>query len=413
MTEPSSSPATDTDRLWSYRAFANYWFGRIAATAGHQMLGLWISWRLYELTGSAWLLGIAGLVQFLPSLVFFLWAGDLADRVDRRLILFGVMVTEALSLVLLIVAEASGWMSSAMLLCLCALLGSLRPFFMSSQQSLAPRLVPGRLLPRAMALSSAGSQAMFIAGPAIAGLLLIWGALPVLVLCGITLSISALFFRRVHSDFTPPPSRSRSLSELFSGFRFVRSHPSILGSITLDLFVVMLGGVTALLPIYAKDVLAVDSWGLGLMRGAPAIGALIVSVVLARWSIQRKAGRYMFGSVVVYAGALLVFGVSHSLALSVVALAISGAADMVSVVIRQSLVQIDTPDEMRGKVSAINSVCIVASNHLGDFRAGMTAHGLGAAGAVTVGAMGSLLVGALWIRWFPQLWRRETLSGDN
>ena len=176
---------------------------------------------------------------------------------------------------------------------------------------------------------------------------------------------------------------------------------------------VMLGGVTALLPIYAKDVLAVDSWGLGLMRGAPAIGALIVSVVLARWSIQRKAGRYMFGSVVVYAGALLVFGVSHSLALSVVALAISGAADMVSVVIRQSLVQIDTPDEMRGKVSAINSVCIVASNHLGDFRAGMTAHGLGAAGAVTLGAVGSLLVGALWIRWFPQLWRRETLSGDN
>jgi MFS family permease len=264
-----------------------------------------------------------------------------------------------------------------------------------------------------MALSSAGSQGMFIAGPAIAGLLLIWGSSQVLLLGMSMFAAASFLYWRVRYDFARPIHRKRSLKEMLSGFTFVRAHPSILGSITLDLFVVMLGGVTALLPIYAKDVLAVDTWGLGLMRGAPAIGALILSLVLARWTIRQHVGRYMFVSVGIYAGALLVFGLSHSLMLSVLALAVSGAADMVSVVIRQSLVQQDTPDAMRGKVSAINSVCIGGSNQLGEFRAGISAHWLGAAGAVTIGAIGSLVVAGLWIRWFPQLWHRQTLSGGH
>jgi len=402
--------AGQEDRLWSYPAFANYWFGRLAATAGNQILALWIAWRLYELTGSAWMLGIAGLFQFLPSLLFFLWAGDLADRIDRRLILFWVMVLQVLAAGALLGTEMAGLMSSVVLLALCVFVGSLRPFQLTSQQSLPPRLVPARLLPRALALSSAGSQGMFIAGPAIAGLLLLWGSHEVLVLCSLTYAAAAFFYWRVRYDFVRAARRTSSLKEMISGFAYVRAHPSILGSITLDLFVVMLGGVTALLPIYAKDVLAVDTWGLGLLRAAPAIGALALSIVLARWSISRNVGKYMFISVGIYASALLVFGLSHSLLLSVVALTVSGAADMVSVVIRQSLVQLDTPDAMRGKVSAINSVCIGASNQLGDFRAGLSAHWLGAAGAVTVGAVGSLVVAGLWIRWFPQLWRRQSLN---
>jgi MFS family permease len=275
---------------------------------------------------------------------------------------------------------------------------------------LPPCLVPVHLLPRAMALSSAGSQGMFIAAPAIAGMLLLWGSREVLVVSILAFAAAAFFYWRVRYDFVRSSHRSRSLKEMLSGFAFVRSHPSILGSITLDLFVVMLGGVTALLPIYAKDVLAVDTWGLGLMRAAPAFGALVFSVLLARWSIKRHVGRAMFISVAVYALSLLVFGLSHSLLLSVIALAVSGGADMISVVIRQSLVQLDTPDAMRGRVSAINSVCIGASNQLGEFRAGLSAHWLGAAGAVTVGAVGSLVVAGLWIRWFPQLWRRQTLN---
>lgn len=412
MTPPAGSDAGE-ERLWVHRAFTNYWIGRVAGTAGNQILALWLSWRLYELTGSAWLLGIAGLVQFLPSLFFFLWAGELADRIDRRLILFGVIVMQALSTGVMLAAELAGLMSADLLLGLCVLLGSLRPFQISSQQALPPRLVPPHLLPRALALSSAGSQAMFIGGPAIAGLLLLSGPLHVLVLCIATYAGAAVFCWRVRYDFRRPPARGRSLRDMLAGFAFVRAYPSILGSITLDLFVVMLGGVTALLPIYAKDVLAVDTLGLGLMRGAPAIGALVLSIALARWNITRHVGRWLFASVAVYAGALLVFGLSQSLMLSVIALAVSGGADMVSVVIRQSLVQLDTPDEMRGKVSAINSVCIGASNQLGEFRAGLSAQWLGAAGAVTVGAVGSLLVAGLWIRWFPQLWRRQTLGGDD
>lgn len=412
LTLSTASAPDNGDRLWAYRAFVNYWLGRVAATGGNQILSLWISWRLYELTGSAWLLGMAGLIQFLPSLFFFLWAGDLADRMDRRLILLVVMLMQVLVTGTLLATEAAGLVSGDLLLWLCVLIGSMRPFQLSSQQSLPPRLVPMRLLPRAMALSNAGSQGMFIVGPAVAGLLLLWGPYEVLVLCMVTFGSAAFFYWRVRYNFVRSIHRSRSLKDMLSGFAFVRAHPSILGSITLDLFVVMLGGVTALLPIYAKDVLAVDTWGLGLMRGAPAIGALILSIVLARWSINRHVGRIMFISVAVYASSLLVFGLSHSLWLSVIALAISGAADMVSVVIRQSLVQLDTPDEMRGKVSAINSVCIGASNQLGEFRAGISAHWLGAAGAVTVGALGSLIVAGLWMRCFPQLWRRQTLNGE-
>jgi MFS family permease len=415
VVKPTETPADNpvNDRLWSYKAFTFYWYGRVAATAGNQILALWISWRIYDLTGSAWLLGMAGLIQFLPSLVFFLFAGDLADRKDRRLILVAVMVLQVLLTGTLLAAETFNTMSIGLLLGLCVVVGILRPFQLSSQQSLPPRLVPSQLLPRAMALSSAGSQGMFIAGPAIAGLLLIWGSSQVLLLGMSMFAVASFWYWRVRYDFVRPIHRKRSLKEMLSGFAFVRAHPSILGSITLDLFVVMLGGVTALLPIYAKDVLAVDTWGLGLMRGAPAIGALILSLVLARWTIRQHVGRCMFVSVGIYAGALLVFGLSHSLMLSVLALAVSGAADMVSVVIRQSLVQLDTPDAMRGKVSAINSVCIGGSNQLGEFRAGMSAHWLGAAGAVTIGAIGSLVVAGLWIRWFPQLWHRQTLSGGH
>lgn len=261
-----------------------------------------------------------------------------------------------------------------------------------------------------MPLSSAGSQAMFISGPALAGFLLIWESVQVLVLCMLVFASAAYFYWRIVYDSVHPSKRSRTLKEMLGGFAFVRAHPTILGAITLDLFVVMLGGVTALLAIYTKDVLVTDTWGLGLMRGAPAIGSLAFSIVLARWTIKQCVGRCIFFNVGIYSFALLIFGLSHSLLLSVIALAISGAADMVSVVIRHSLIQLDTPDAMRGKVSTINSVCISGSHQLGEFRAGITGHWLGAAGAVTVGAIGSLIVAGFWLCWFPRLWQRQTLN---
>ena len=398
------------DRLLAIPAFRNFWLGRLAATAANQLFALVISWELYEITGSAWYLGMAGLLQFLPSLLSFIFAGDLADRIDRRRILVVVMISMTAMGLALLLASMIDAMSVWLLLTICLLLGLVRPFQMTAQQALPGLLVPPSMLARAVALSSAGSQAMFIVAPALGGLVLIAGAVPVYALCVLVCALAGVFFQRVRYEFRAPPARPRSLGEMLGGAAFIWRRPELLGSITLDLFVVLLASVTGLMPVFAKDVLQVDAWGLGLLRAAPAVGALVVSVALAHWSLQRHVGRFMFGGVLVFALSLIVFGLSTNLMLSLCALAVSGAADMISVVIRQTMVQIDTPDAMRGRVSAFNSVAVTASNQLGDFRCGMAAHWLGAMPAVVSGAVAGAIVTLLWIRWFPMLWRRQKLD---
>lgn len=400
----------DDDRLLAYPAFLNFWLGRLAATAANQIFALVIGWELYELTGSAWWLGLSGLVQFVPSLLSFLYAGDLADRIDRRLILIGVMIAMSAMAAVLWVASLTGSVSVTLLLVIGACLGFVRPFQMSAQQSLPSVLVPGRLLAKAVALASGGSQATFIVAPAVAGLVLIAGSVHVYALCTLVCVAGCVFFVRIRYDYRKPPPRPRSLGDLLGGAVFIWKRPSLLGSITLDLFVVMLSSVTGLMPVFAKDVLAVDSWGLGLLRAAPAVGAVAISIAMTRWSFERHTGRIMFASVAVFSLALLVFGVSRDLLLSLIALAVSGAADMVSVVIRQTMVQIDTPDAMRGRVSAFNSIAVTASNQLGDFRCGALAHLMGTVPAVVAGAVAGVLITAFWIRWFPGLWARERMD---
>jgi predicted MFS family arabinose efflux permease len=280
---------------------------------------------------------------------------------------------------------------------------------MTAQQALPAVLVPPALLPRALSFSSAGSQAMFIAGPALGGLALIWGPLPTLALALLLHLLAAALYGRVRQSGVSAPAQARSLATLLAGVGFIRRQPAILGSLTLDLMAVMLGSVVALMPVYAKDVLQLDSAGLGLLRAAPAVGALVMSLLLVQWPLRHGVGRTMFLGVGVYALAMLGFAWSTALWLSLALLAIGGAADMVSVVVRQTMVQLDTPDGMRGRVSAINSLCISGSNQLGEFRAGAVAAALGPVAAVWTGALGSLLVVALWIRWFPGLWRRDRL----
>ena len=403
---------TSTAALLRHRPFLTFWTGRLVATAGGQIVSLYLAWRLYELTGSAWMLGLFGLLQFLSSLLMFLPAGDAADRHDRRRVLVMVMAAQSGLCLLLLLAEAAGRPGATMMLAAGALLGALRPFQMTAQQALPPLLVPPALLPRALSLSSAGSQAMFIAGPALGGLALVWGPLPTLTLALLLHLASIALYARMRIAAAPVRALERSLSSLLAGVGFIRRQPEILGSLTLDLMVVMLGSVVALMPIYAKDVLQLDSAGLGLLRAAPAAGALLMSLVLVQWPMQRRVGRAMFVSVAVYALAMLGFGLSRDLALSLALLALGGAADMVSVVIRQTLVQLDTPDAMRGRVSAINSLCIIGSNQLGEFRAGAAATALGPAAAVWTGALGSLVVAALWMRWFPALRRRDRLVDE-
>jgi MFS family permease len=399
--------------LASYPSFLRFWVGRIAGTMGNQMLMVGVAWQMYDLTHSAWNLGLVGLFQFVPALALALVSGHVADRHDRRHIVALAMSLQFVAALVLLLATHEHWVSRGLILGVSLLLGVARSFQMTAQQALTPLLVPQVLLSRAMALSSSGNQAAIIAGPAVGGFIYAAGAGAVYVVCAVLFVIGAAMVWSARYDHKPAPRAPVTMDTLLAGVRFIRAKPVVLGAISLDLFAVLLGGATALLPIYARDILHVGPEGLGLLRGAPAMGALVMSLALSRWTLQRNAGKILFGSVATFGVTTVVFGVSHLFWLSMVALFINGAADMISVVIRQTLVQLDTPDEMRGRVSAVNSIFIGASNQLGEFESGATAALLGPIGAVVLGGTGTLLVVGLWMRWFPQLRDRERLSEPN
>jgi MFS family permease len=372
------------------------------------MLMVAIGWEVYDLTGSAWDLGLVGLLQFAPSLALMLVAGHVVDRWRRAAIVSVCLAAQAVVAAVLWLSPFEGVSQRTVLLGASMVLGAVKAFQMPAQQALVPLLVPGELLARALAFSSAGLQGVIIAGPALGGFLYVAGADAVHAACTGLFVVAALLVRTVRHR---PPARAEpaSLHTLLAGVRYVRSHPVVLGAISLDLFAVLLGGATALLPIYAKDILHVGPVGMGWLRAAPALGALAMSLALSRWPVERAAGRKLFAAIVVYGLATLAFGLSTSFALSMAALAVTGAADMVSVVVRQTLVQLETPDAMRGRVSAVNSVFIGASNQLGEFESGATAAWLGPVGSVVLGGAGSIAVAALWWHAFPALARRDRL----
>ena len=281
---------------------------------------------------------------------------------------------------------------------------------MPAQQALIALLVPAPLLPRAMAFSASGLQVAVIAGPALGGVIYVAGAATVYATCIVLFALGMVLALFIRYDRAPTSYARPTMTSLLAGVRFIANHKPVLGAVTLDLFAVLLGGATALLPMFAKDILHVGAWGLGMLRSAPAVGALAMSIVLTRWPVSRKVGPKMMIAVAVFGAATVVFGLSTSFVLSFVALVITGAADMVSVVVRQTLVQLETPNEMRGRVSAVNSVFIGASNQLGEFESGATAAWLGPVGSVVVGGVGTLFVALLWLRLFPALATRDELQ---
>ncbi len=373
------------------------------------MLMVAVGWQMYDLTGSAWDLGLVGLLQFLPAVPLALVAGHVIDRFHRARILAVCMAVQVGVALLLAGASHGGWAGRELLLALSVVLGAVRAFQMPSQQALTPSLVPQPLLPRALAFSSAGLQGAVIAGPALGGFIFVAGATAVYASSAVLFMLAGALCLVIHYEHQPPPSLPVDWATLLAGVHFIWQRKTVLGAISLDLFAVLLGGATALLPMFAKDVLHVGPWGLGLLRGAPALGALLMSVALTRWPVRRRTGHTLLGAVAVYGASQLAFGLSTVFALSLAALALSGAADMVSVVIRQTLVQLETPDEMRGRVSAVNSVFIGASNQLGEFESGATAAWLGPVGSVVLGGVGTLMVAALWLRLFPTLAQRDEL----
>ena len=384
-------------------------FGRIGSSIAFQMLGVAVGWQMYALTGSAWYLGLVGLAQFLPMLLLTLVAGQTADRYDRRTIARTCQFVEALAAAALALGGYYNLLNKEVLLAIMCVIGSARAFEYPTMHALVPQLVPRELLPRALALSASANQTATIVGPAVGGILYAAGVTTVYS----TISVLFLAACILISCIRPADSvRTETTADrsLFAGITFIKQHPVVLGAISLDLFAVLLGGATALLPIYARDILITGPWGLGLLRSAPAAGALGMSLWLARRPLKRRVGRIMFQAVAIFGVATIVFALSRSFFLSMAALVVLGAADVISVVIRSSLVQIETPDEMRGRVSAVNSLFIGTSNQLGEFESGATAALFGTVPSVLIGGIGTLLVVVLWIRLFPQLAQVDTLG---
>lgn len=395
--------------LLAQRNFMRLWLARLLGVAASQMLMVAVGWQMYELTASAWDLGLVGLLQFAPALLLALPAGHLIDRHHRARMLAACLAVLMLVALMLGVASAGGWVTRNWLLGISVLLGIVRAFQMPAQQALTPLLVPADLLTRAVAFSSSGLQGAVIAGPALGGLIYAAGSWVTYATCATLFGLAAALCLAIHYAHTAPPGVTMTTENLLAGVRFVTAHKVVLGAISLDLFAVLLGGAAALLPMFAKDILHTGAWGLGLLRASPAVGALLMSLVLARWPVQRRVGHLLLASVAVYGAATLAFGLSTHLVWSMVALLVTGAADMISVVIRQTLVQLETPDHMRGRVSAVNSLFIGASNQLGEFESGATAACLGPVGSVVLGGIGTLLVAGLWLRLFPALAQRDAL----
>jgi MFS family permease len=396
--------------LLGHGSFVRFWFARVAGNTASQMLMLAIGWHMYDLTASAWDLGLVGLFQFAPAVATTLIAGHVADRHHRARLVAICLAVQACAAIFLAVASTTHSASREMLLALSALLGALRPFQMSAQQALVPTLVPASLLSRAMAFSSSGMQASIIGGPAIGGFLFAAGVNAVYFTCAALFCAASAMCLLVRYEHAPNPREPVSIHTLLAGARFIGSSRLLLGAVSLDLFAVLLGGATALLPIFAKEILHVGPQGLGLLRSAPGMGALLVGITLARFPIMRGVGTKLLVSVAVYGAAMIAFGLSTSFYLSLAVLAVSGGADMLSVVIRQTLVQLETPNHMRGRVAAVNTLFIGASNQLGEFESGVTAAVLGPVGSVVMGGVGTILVSLAWGRLFKPLAARETLA---
>jgi MFS family permease len=369
-----------------------------------------IGWQVYDLTGRAFDLGMVGLVQFLPTALLVFVAGHTADRFERKRVVQVCQLAEATTALFLAWGSYAGWLTEVHIFIATFVLGTAGAFESPATAALLPLIAPQGTLQRATALSSGATQLATITGPALGGLAY---ALSPAAPYGIMLLFwlaAMIFTGAIQQTQQAPAKDTASSDDLFAGVRFVRSNPAILGTISLDLFAVLFGGVVALLPIYARDILDAGPFGLGILRAAPAVGALLTTMVLARHTINRKVGIRMFQAVIVFGAATMVFALSHWIWLSLLALAVLGAADTVSVVIRFSLVQLRTPDEMRGRVGAVNFLFINASNQLGQFESGVTAALFGTVPAAMFGGLATIAVALLWMKLFPSLRDVERLE---
>jgi MFS family permease len=383
--------------------FARYAFGRLAGTLAWQMINVVVGFQVWNITRDPLDLGFIGLAQFLPFLALVLPGGQVADRFDRRIIIAFAYSAELVGAAILLWFTLSGSTNVGIVFGAVVLLGVARAFWAPAGQAMTPNLVPKHLLPGAVSVNAVMFQVGVIAGPSLGGLLAILGFDVVYGVACLLLVFTVIMVSTVRPILPQGPASQWRWSSVLDGFHFVVSKKPLLGAISLDLFAVLFGGATALLPVYATDVLHVDSAGLGLLRAAPGVGAALVALTLGLKPIQRHAGSWMFGGVAAFGVATIIFGLSTNFWLSMAVLAVLGAGDMVSVFVRQLLVQLETPDAIRGRVSAVNSMFIGASNELGEFESGVAAKYLGAVRAVVLGGVATLIVVGGYMKIFPEL----------
>lgn len=406
----SAATAEPSKLAFSYRNFRFFWLTTLLVSFAVQIMSVSIAWQIYDVTGEAFLLGLVGLSLFLPALVLILVTGLTADRFNRRLIMaicLGVELLCALGFLAFVNAQAHEvWPIFAILV----VLGTARAFWSPAAQSLAPNLVPPEALANAITTNMSAWQFASIAGPAVGGLL--YGIAPSVAFGtgAVLLVIAMASVLMISKPQVRESHQATSLETMLAGFRYIFSNKVVLGAISLDMFAVLMGGAVALLPIYAKDILHAGPQELGFLRAAPGVGAIVMALVLTRFPIRDHAGRLLFLFVGLFGAFTVLFGLSTTAWISIPALALVGASDMVSVTIRETIMQLWTPEEVRGRVNAVNSVFIGASNELGEFRAGTVAHLIGPVPAVVIGGIGSIAIAVIWSRLFPGLRTQRTLD---
>jgi MFS family permease len=407
--------------MFKHRAFALFWMARLFSTLAVQAESVTIGWQVYtvarhsrSIEQSAFMVGMVGLVQFVPLLMLTLIAGATADRHDRRSIMLACTAMEIACVLTLATISLHRSPRLIPVFIIAAIFGSSRAFLSPASVAIAPMLVPRETLRHAISRNSLADQTGAVVGPWIGGALCAVSTAVAYGGSAVLYVLAAVALLSMRANTRPEPQPGSRLEQIREGLAYVWTSKIVLGAISLDLFAVLLGGATALLPVFASDVLKVGAHGFGVLRSGPAIGAMATAFALTRWPLHRHAGRWMFAGVAAFGVATLVFAVSKSIIVSVVALAALGAADMVSVYVRQSLVQIVTPDAMRGRVSAVSYLFMGASAELGEFETGVVARLLGPVGAAIFGGVGSLVVTGAWARMFPSLRDADRLDvGEN
>jgi MFS family permease len=409
----TTTTANDRFAAFRHRSYTLLFFARFMAAFATQIISVAVGWQMYDVTRSTLYLGLIGLVQFLPSLILILVTGSVIDRHNRRAIVSVCLAVSALCSAALLLITVTGTFSPLPVFIILTTFGIERAFANPAISSLSPNLVPAEDLPNSFAWNSSSWQTASIVGPVAGGLLYGIGPAVAYSVALAFMVAGALLVFMIPKPAQKTTSEPTSWSYMVAGFGFISRQKIVLGAISLDLFAVLLGGATALMPVYASEILVLGPLGLGLLRAAPGVGAIATALYLAAFPIRHNSGIKMFCGVALFGAGTVIFGLSHITWLSIVALALMGAGDMVSVYVRETLIALWTPDQVRGRVNAVNSVFVGASNELGEFRAGMMAAAFGAVPAVVIGGLGTLAVSLAWSAMFPQLRRIDTLEAPK